>query len=196
MEYFLAVAGLIWIFCGALVLGLSATGTPGLIACLAFSFGVMFIGLSALLGQLRTLSAVSRSAVSSESPPPVPLDHSISIEEAITSARDAARIAARPAWMQAFDPNRNTVIVNNNAGSVAHHHFAYQGPSYPAAPSHAEAPSYPAASSYPAPAEYFRPAALPPPTELVELDGEYYARQTSEEISALRRLQQIFQDRA
>jgi hypothetical protein len=174
MEYFLIVAGLIWIFCGALVLGLSASATPELIACLAFSFGVMFLGLSALIGQLRTLSATSRSAHFSGLPPPVPLEYAISIEEAINSARAAARLTGRLAWIQSFDANRSTVIVNN-AGSVTHHHM------------------------YPAPAQYFAemlPASLPAPTELVEIGGEYYVGppRTSDEATALSRLQEIFSD--
>jgi hypothetical protein len=219
VEYFLTVAGLIWIFSGALVISLSTRPSPELVACLAFSFGVMFIGLAALLARLRTFNAAANAAQVSvfppaafappALPPPVPLDYAIPIEEAI----DGLRSAARPAWIRSLEEITGTVIVDPaSVPSPAHAaHFAYappafSAPAYAAPPYPAPAyptpgyppPGYPApaypAPAYPAPAQYFRAEAIQAPTELVEIGGEYYVDPTqhSQEATALRRLQQIF----
>jgi hypothetical protein len=218
VEYFLTAAGLIWIFCGALVLSLSTTTSPELVACLAFSFGVMFIGLAALLARLRTFSATSHVAQVSvfppqmqvlappALPPPVPMDYAIPIEDAINGVRSAAR----PAWIRSLEEITGTAIVDPAPVHEAHPpQLAYAAPAYPApaypapaypAPTFAApvypTPAYPAQSApaYPAPAQYFRSEAFQAPTDLVEIGGEYYVDPTqhSQEATALRRLQQIF----
>jgi hypothetical protein len=102
MEYFFALAGLAWLFCGAFVLGFSVSTTHEIVACLAVSFGVLFLGLAALLGQLKTLNVASRATRLSSGPPPIPEEYAIPIEEAIDDARSTVRFAERQAWIQSF----------------------------------------------------------------------------------------------
>jgi hypothetical protein len=101
MEYLFALAGLAWVFCGALVLGLSSSGTHEIIACLVISFGGMFLGLSALLRKLRALNATWKSAHFLSGPPPIS-KYTISIEEAIADVRAAVRLAERQKWIDAI----------------------------------------------------------------------------------------------
>jgi hypothetical protein len=103
-EIFFAVVGLAWVFCGA---RLSASATHEIIACLAMSFGVLFLGLSAILGQIRTLSAAWRSERTNAPPPPVPHGYAISIEDAIDSVRTSVRLAERQVWIQSFNASRS-----------------------------------------------------------------------------------------
>jgi hypothetical protein len=102
MEYFFALAGLAWLFCGAFVLGFSASTMHEIVACLAVSFGVLFLGLAALLGQLRTLNVTWRSTRPSSGPPPVPNEYAIPIEEAIDDVRSTVRLAERQTWIRSF----------------------------------------------------------------------------------------------
>ena len=134
LEYFFALAGLAWVFCGALVLGLSVGAMSEIVACLAMSFGVMFLGLSALLGQLRTLNTTWRSAQFSwrssqfsSAPPPVPVVYSIPIEEAIDDVRTTLRLAQRQSWIRSFDASR-TAMLANNVDNVVHPDIAYPPP--------------------------------------------------------------------
>ncbi len=103
MEYFFALAGLAWVFCGALILGLSFGGTHEIVACLAISFGVLFLGLAVLLRQLITLNASSRSPRFASFPPPIPEQYVVSIEEVIDGVRTAVRLAERHAWIEAIE---------------------------------------------------------------------------------------------
>jgi hypothetical protein len=172
MEYFLTVAGLLWILSGVLVIGLSSSRNPELVACLTFSFGIMFIAVAALLARLRTFSATANVAEVSvfppaafappALPPPVPLDYAVPIEEAI----DGVRSAARPAWIRSLEEITGTAIVDPApVPSVVHPpHFAYAPPAYPApaySPPAYAPPAY-AAPAYPA-ANYAAPT-YPPPT--------------------------------
>jgi hypothetical protein len=168
-DYLFALAGLGWVFCGALVLGLSTSATHEITACLLISFGVMFLGLSAVLGQIRTLGATwVPSAPPKFLPPPVPVGYAIPIDEAIDGVRTSVRLTERHAWIQSF---------NESLAEPISHSLDEDPPSR---------------------ISYLRsgilPAALPAPLELVEIDGEYHVGppETSDIATALSRLQQIF----
>jgi hypothetical protein len=107
-EIFLAAAGLGWIFMGALVLGVSSSATHEITAALLASFGVMFIGLSGLLSRVRTLNVAApmmmQPAVAE--PPPVPVEYSLSIEDAISDVRTSVRHVERQAWVDSFNAGR------------------------------------------------------------------------------------------
>lgn len=155
MEYVFALAGLAWAFCGALVLGLSVSATHEILACLAISFGVMFLGLSALLRQIRTLNAPWGSAHLPIGPPPIPIEPEVSIEEAIDDVRTTVRLAEREAWFQSFQSwfdARGSEMGARNADDVAHQHTAY-----------------------PLPAQYFAGLLPPPsPASAEPVEAEYY----------------------
>jgi hypothetical protein len=102
MEYFFALAGMAWLFCGAFVLGFSDSTMHEIVACLAVSFGVTFLGVAAVLGQLRTLNVGWRSTRLSSGPPPIPNEYAVPIEEAIDDVRSTVRLAERQAWIRSF----------------------------------------------------------------------------------------------
>ena len=122
MEYFFALAGLAWLFCGAFVLGFSASTMHEIVACLAVSFGVLFLGLAALLGQLRTLNLTWRSTRPSSGPPPIPNEYAIPIEEAIDDVRSTVRLAERQAWIRSFQ----TWMPSFNASEYVDDDLSYQ----------------------------------------------------------------------
>jgi hypothetical protein len=57
METFMALAGLLWIICGTLVLLVAKSGIHEILACLALSFGVLFLGICGVLAKMREATA-------------------------------------------------------------------------------------------------------------------------------------------
>jgi hypothetical protein len=154
MEYFFALAGLAWLFCGAFVLGFSASTMHEIVACLAVSFGVMFLGLAALLGQLRRLNAAWRPTRLSSGPPPVPNEYAIPIEEAIDDVRTTVRLAERQAWIRSFQAWMPSFNASEYVDDDAPHGI-----------------SYPPAAQY---ATGMLPAPLPALAEFTDDGVEYY----------------------
>jgi hypothetical protein len=144
MELFLLLAGLAWLFCGAFVLGFSSSHE--IMACLAASFGVMFLGLSALLGQLRSLNNTWRSTRLASGPPPIPDEYAIPIEEAIDDVRSTVRFADRQTWIRSFQASIPSFNAPEYADEDVDHGISYRPP-----------PPYVAGMlppPYPAPAEF------------------------------------------
>jgi hypothetical protein len=150
-EYLFALAGLGWVFCGALVLGLSTSTTHEITASLLISFGVMFLGLSALLGQIRVLGMTWKAAQPKILPPPVPIGYAIPIEEAIDDVRTSVRLAERQAWIQSFSAGRSEIVANS-MDDVALKRISYLRGG-------------------------ILPESLPPSIEHIEDDSEYYIEQ-------------------
>lgn len=159
MEYFFALAGVAWIFCGALALGLSLSGTHQIIACLAISFGVLFLGLAVLLRRLKALNATWRFSQVASAPPPIPMEPEPSIEDEIDGVRAAVRLAESQAWVQSFqrwfDASRSPM-----AAEAVH-----------AGPPQQQ-------TLYPVPAQYLSRLLPPPSSAPAEyLEGEYVEHQ-------------------
>ena len=82
MEVILGLAGAAWIFSGLSILVSAKSAIHEILACLAVSFGVMFWGFAAVVGQLKRI--VEQGKISAS---PAPMTRDVPIEEAISGVR-------------------------------------------------------------------------------------------------------------